>query len=164
MAEQLFIAFRVLGEAQPAGSKTAYPVINKKTGQPVRDANGRIMINMADACKKSPGWKKLVGEIARIEMKAKGIHQPAAGPLRLVARFYKVRPGTHFRSGRFSEIMKDDAPPFPTGSPDVLKLARAVEDGMNEIVYLDDSQIVRETITKEYGRVACVDLEIYRVL
>jgi len=66
--------------------------------------------------------------------------------------FTKARPKGHYGTGRNAGILKDWALDLmPTGKPDVLKLGRAIEDAMNGVVYLDDSQIVEEHLSKVYG-------------
>ena len=49
-------------------------------------------------------------------------------------------------------------PPFPTARPDLLKLARAVEDAIQSVVYRNDSQIVDEVLHKRYGEPARVEV------
>lgn len=163
MPETLFLAFRVIGEAKPAGSKNAFVPTNKITHQPYRDKGGRIIVNVVDSCKKSGAWKKTVGDTAKIAMLKAGHPQPIGGPLRLVCRFYQTRPKNQFRTGKFAEVLRDDAPQFPLSKPDLTKLIRAAEDGMTNVVYSDDSIIVRQTATKEFGRLDCLDVEIWKV-
>ena len=40
---------------------------------------------------------------------------------------------------------------FPAKKPDISNIAKAIEDGMNAIVFKDDSQIVSLTTGKRYG-------------
>lgn len=168
MPERLFVAFKVLGEAQPSGSKTSYAPVHPKTKKPYYK-NGRIVINTVDACKKSGPWKATVAKAAKEAMREKKLQTldahtegyARAIPLKFIARFYQTRPGTHYRTGKFSDILRDDAPLFPTAPADVLKLARSVEDACAEVVFKDDSAIVREIISKEFGREDCIEVEIW---
>jgi len=190
MAEELFIAFRVPGVARPAGSKVSFvplhptlklPYWNGSRGCPscrgessVKKCSNpkckpRIVVSTVDDCTESKSWKAFVHACARQAMKAKFLKVIDANadglvgltPLRLIARFYKKRPGTHFRTGKFSNLLRDDAPSKPTGKPDVLKLTRAVEDALTGAIYKDDSQICLETSSKEYGSEDRVDIEIW---
>lgn len=43
---------------------------------------------------------------------------------------------------------------MPTGKPDLDNVAKIVGDGLNAIVWADDSQVVEWTIAKRYGDVA----------
>lgn len=191
MAEELFVSFRVPGEAQPAGSKNSYVPLHPTLKLPYykgaakcgrchgrssvercTKCNARIIVNTVDSCKKSGAWKSFVHACAKQAMRAKFLKvldlntegRTTLTPIRLIARFYQKRPGTHYRSGKFSALLKDDAPEHPTNVPDVLKLTRAIEDGMEGAIYKNDCAIVRHTVSKAYGREDRVDIEIWRIL
>jgi Holliday junction resolvase RusA-like endonuclease len=46
----------------------------------------------------------------------------------------------------------------PTKKPDASNILKSVEDGMNGVVYKDDSQIVNIHVTKVYSSQAGVDI------
>jgi Holliday junction resolvase RusA-like endonuclease len=190
MAEELFIAFRVDGVAQPSGSKQSYVPIHKQFGLPFwkgadacrschgkssvekcRSCKPRIVVSTVDDNSKSKPWKAYVHKCAALAMKAKSlqvIDEKADGlkhltPLRLIARFYKKRPDSHFRVGKFSGLLRDDAPQRPTGKPDSLKLGRAIEDAMTGAIYKDDSQIVSHGLSKQFGNEDKVEIEIWLI-
>ena len=98
-----------------------------------------------DANPKAKGWKTLVAQAAGEAMAGRELLR---GPLAVSLRFYVRRPKAHY-SARGD--VKPSAPPYPTGKPDVLKLARGVEDAMSGVLYGDDAQIVHEILTKDYG-------------
>lgn len=150
------IRITVMGKSQPAGSKQAFVPLDKD-GNPYRDkSNGRIIVNVVDANPKSKEWKQIVGYTAKRDYRGPLLQ----GPISLVLRFYCLRCKGHFGTGRNAGIVKDSAPPFPIVKPDVLKLARAVEDALTGVLYEDDAQIVREVLTKEYGDTARVEIEV----
>ena len=60
--------------------------------------------------------------------------------LRLI--FYMPRPKNHYRTGKFSELLKDSAPSFHTKKPDVDNLSKAVLDAMTDAGILSDDSIV----------------------
>jgi Holliday junction resolvase RusA-like endonuclease len=129
--------FFVPGIAKTSGSKRAF--LNPKTKKPI--------ITAANPAQK--GWQDGVKWAA---MQAFNKQIPWEGPLSVVFVFTRPRPKGHYGTGRNASILKDWAKDLkPTGKPDVLKLGRAVEDAMNGIVYLDDSQIVEEHLSKQYG-------------
>jgi len=72
------------------------------------------------------------------------------GPLSVEMIFYKPRAKAHYGTGRNAALLKDSAPAYPAVKPDVLKLARAIEDGLTGVVYADDALIVSEGIAKRY--------------
>jgi Holliday junction resolvase RusA-like endonuclease len=138
------IEFSVLGQPQTAGSKRGFYQPKLK----------RVIIT--DDNKNSRSWKEQVASSAR---------QVYDGPLlrealsmRLV--FYRVRPKGHFKSdGSFSKEGNARST-GPATRPDLLKLTRAVEDALKGIIYVDDSQIVSQTLRKRWGEPSRVDVMI----
>ena len=105
----------------------------------MRAFNNRIVHN------KSPelmAWRKVVGEAA----KTVGCI-PIDGPIIIFMRFILKRPKTVKRK-------------HPTVPPDTDKLVRSVLDALTKIAYIDDSQVIELTATKEYGDVPGVEIVI----
>lgn len=48
----------------------------------------------------------------------------------------------------------------PTGKPDADNILKAIGDGLNGVVWRDDSQIVEATITKRYGDTPHVSVSV----
>lgn len=130
------IAFFAPGTPQPAGSKRALP--NRRTG-------GMVVV---DANSNAKPWQAAVAAAGHEAMKGADLW---TGPLSVRMTFYRTRPKGHFGSGRNAGRVKPSAPEWPDGKPDVLKLARAVEDALTGIVWRDDAQIVFEVISKRWG-------------
>jgi Holliday junction resolvase RusA-like endonuclease len=128
------ITFFVAGIAKPAGSKRGFyiPKLN------------RVVIT--DANKNSKDWKTDVKH---------GAQRAYAGPLLecpldVSFEFFVSRPKCHFGSGKNASNLKASAPNWPKSKPDLLKLARGVEDAMSGIIYKDDAQIVVENLYKSF--------------
>lgn len=139
------ITFTVYGEARPAGSKRAF--VNPRTGKAIlTDASGA----------KGKDWRRAVADAAAEASRGELLD----GPLEVTFRFYRVRPRSHYRTGRNSHLLRDSAPEFPTTRPDALKLARAAEDSMTGVLYRDDSQIVNEYLFKRYGETARLEVRV----
>lgn len=134
-------SFVVYGVPATAGSKKGF--VNQKTG--------RVIIT--DDSKRSRPWKALVTDAA---IEAIGEQELLTGPLELRLSFYLIRPKGHYGV----KGVRPSAPRFPTVKPDLLKLARAVEDALSGIVYRDDAQIAVEVLTKDYGAPARVEVEV----
>lgn len=157
MSSGLRVEFVVMGVARPAGSKTAIP-LKRRDGSYVTRPNGSPVVNVVDSCKKSGEWKQAVAWAAR---QAVGAGAPLiAGPIALELRFYVPRPKNQYRTGRNAGMLRDDAPRRPIAKPDVLKLARAVEDALTGVIWRDDCQIVDETLSKMWGTPARVEVVI----
>jgi Holliday junction resolvase RusA-like endonuclease len=152
------IQFTVYGKSQPAGSKRAMPIYrNGANGrQLVTRANGSPMIAVTDDNPKSCDWKHAVASAAREAYRGALLD----GPLSVSFTFYRVRPKGHFGKHGLNKAGRDAE--YPTTKPDVLKLARAVEDALTGIVWRDDSQIVDERIAKEWGEPARVEIVVAR--
>jgi len=134
--------FSIQGKAEPAGSKKAFH--NPKNPQhPI----------VTDDNRKAGPWKAEVKAAAMEAMRRRNGHNGLMeGPIQVAMTFIVPRPQAHFTStGNPSAVAK--RMPFPTVRPDLLKLARAIEDAMTGIVYRDDSQIVLERLQKVYGAV-----------
>lgn len=64
-------------------------------------------------------------------------------PLEVEMTFDLKRPKSHFRTGKNAHLLRDSAPPYPSGTPDLSKLARATEDALTEAgVWRDDALVV----------------------
>ena len=140
--------FSVNGIPKPAGSKTAFAI--KKGGV----YTGRTVV--MDACKKTKSWQATV----KAEAKKHAPATPAVGPIGVELTFWLPRPKSHFGTGKNSNIRKASAPEWHTGKPDVLKLARAVEDAMTGIIYVDDAQIIQEEISKGYSSGSSIGVDV----
>lgn len=125
------LTFFVPGRAMPAGSKSAF-----RTGKRtiVTDSSGE----------KGKTWRATVQSIA-----SQRFNEPLwDGPLRVRFVYLVDRPRGHFGTGKNAGILKASAPKYPTTRPDLLKLSRAVEDALTDVIWKDDSQIVIEILYK----------------
>lgn len=144
----LVCEFRVHGHPETAGSKRAFVPTDKKTGQPYRDKGGRIIVNVVDDNPESKAWK------ARVALNARqvwGARPLLTAPLYVEFVFFRESPASRYGTGKNAQSLKRSAAAFPGTRPDVLKLARAVEDALTGVVWVDDSQIVDERLSKRYG-------------
>lgn len=145
------IRFTVHGEAATAGSKKAFAFRRK---------DGSLGATVVDANKNTKLWQAQVAEAAAAANPGGLL---LAGPLALVVTFYRPRPGGHYRKGKKIKErteLRPDAPPYPHGRPDALKLGRAVEDALTGILWADDAQGVDVTFRKRYGEPARAEIEI----
>jgi Holliday junction resolvase RusA-like endonuclease len=117
-----FMQFEVFGQPQPQGSSRAF--VNKKTGRAIVTSSNP---NLKD-------WRDLIAREARDQMN--GL-PPLDGAVTVNATFFLPRPKSVKRSD-------------PTVKPDLDKLLRAVLDGLTNIVYRDDAQVVNANAQKLY--------------
>ena len=71
-------------------------------------------------------------------------------PLRIQMEFVFDRPKSHYKSGKYSNILREDAPVTHTFRPDTDNLIKFVLDSLNKIFYKDDSQACEVMAIKRY--------------
>ena len=76
--------------------------------------------------------------------------KPYKRAIRLGIAFYFNRPKSHYRSGKYSYLLKNNAPDYHTKTPDVDNLVKFVSDSLNKVFYDDDSQIIELKAEKKY--------------
>lgn len=141
--------FTVRGAAAPQGSK-----------RPVRLGSGKI--GLVESSKAVGPWREAVrGETQR------NIIEPFTGPVTVRLTFIMRRPAGHYRTGKNAHLLRDGAPRYPAGTPDLDKLCRAVLDGLTEGgAWKDDGQVVTLHARKVYelpGEVPGCDIIIGEV-
>ena len=119
------LRFRVTGEPGAQGSK--------------RHVGNGIMV---ESSKKVAPWRQDVVTAAEKAMAEQG-WQPLP-QVRAVIVFGFRRPKSHYRTGRFSTVLRDDAPYWHSNKPDGDKLARSTLDALTTSgVIGDDCQVVQ---------------------
>ena len=93
------------------------------------------------------------GDKADFLAKSLAVRPPAPldEPLYLILMFYFKRPKAHYRTGSKAGILKDTAPFWHTGTPDVDNLVKFVADAYNGIFWKDDSRICALYVRKLYS-------------
>lgn len=154
-----WIEILVLGSGKPAGSKVAIPV-KLKDGTYATKASGAPLTRVIDASKGAAPWKQEVRKAARAIYSGMLLDDA----LEVCITFVKVRPKCHYHwsNKRWGEL-RADAPAYPTGKPDLLKLARAVEDALTGVVYRDDAATCKLVLAKVWGEPACAMISLHAV-
>lgn len=95
--------------------------------------------------KKTVDYEKQVAEAAKAAMT--GLN-PLAGAVHLTVRIYRQIPKSWSlkkqRAAALGEV-------YPTSKPDTSNIIKAIEDGANGILWVDDSQVVDTVASKRYG-------------
>ena len=107
---------------------------------------GHIRITEKNPEKLSP-WVASV----RMAVYTSWMSPPMDGPFHVETHFRFPRPQTHFRTGKYAGILRDDSPDWHQKKPDEDKLRRAVLDALTGIAYHDDSQVCSGVQTKTFG-------------
>lgn len=77
--------------------------------------------------------------------------EPLTGALRVDCSFYFERPKSHYRTGKYSHILKESAPIMHTIKPDRDNLDKIVLDALKGVFWIDDCQICLGEIRKFYS-------------
>lgn len=72
------------------------------------------------------------------------------GPIIATLDFYEKRPKCHYRSGKYSDLLKPKAPKYNISKKDIDNFCKFVLDALNKKLYNDDSQIIVLNSTKNY--------------
>lgn len=147
------IAFTVIGGAEPHGLRP-----EPRYG-PGRQIVGQQLVKGRDkeAQKRIESWEDHIARAARQAYSGSLLD----GPLAVEFQFFRPRNKGDFGTGRNAGTLKPSAPRYPTTRPDVLKLARVVEDALSGVLYRDDSQIVEERLIKLYGEPARCEVTVW---
>lgn len=130
------LSFTVYGLPAPQGSK--------------RHVGGGIMV---ESSKKVAPWREDVKLAALRALEACPDWDRVAPLVRLQVTFYLPRPRSHFRTGKFSDDLRDTAPIFAGKKPDLDKLLRSTGDALTTAgAYSDDSRVVTIWASKVYTR------------
>lgn len=156
---ELVFQVSIYGKPVPAGSKNGFAVRYKDSAgiwrvKIVRGKGGHESaivtvsdINASDLKERA----KVVRHTVESAFGEYGFRMPPPGtPLATEAIFCKPRPKDHYRTGRFSHLLRDDARHHWTTTPDTTKIWRGLEDSLTGVVWQDDSDIVDSRIAKRY--------------
>ena len=72
-------------------------------------------------------------------------------PIKCFLNFFCKRPKTHYKTGKFANILKDTSPKYNTNNKDLDNMVKFVLDALNDKLYTDDSLIFEITCSKLYS-------------
>lgn len=130
------IEFRVYGLPAPQGSK--------------RSLGNGIMI---ESSKKVRPWRTDVQQASRLAYHGKPVDEPVS----VEVDFWFPRPKSHYRTGKYSYLLKTDAPIYATKTSvgDLDKLLRSTFDALSYstggCILRDDSLVGAVKATKQYA-------------
>ena len=128
--------FFVADTPRSGGSKKGF--VNPKTG--------RVIVQESSATKNKE-WRAAVCHFAYNAYHGELLD----GPLSVTFEFHRVRPKSHFGSGRNAGLLKPSAPIRPDRRPDTVKVTRSTEDACTGIIWTDDARIVDHILRKRWA-------------
>ena len=90
--------------------------------------------------------KKTIQEIKKFKPDVK-----LKGSILIEYKFFYKRPKSHYRTGKFSNILKDNAPKHHINKPDLDNIIKYYNDVLQMNFIEDDSQIVCVWAVKKYS-------------
>lgn len=111
-------------KAQPRTKSTAF-----------RSKEGKITSRVYTPKAKTEEWREAVRDWARVQ-------EPIDGPVEIYLGFYFERPKSHYRAGKYSNLLKDSAPMHHMQKPDADNLAKLVLDEFQSLGIIDDDASV----------------------
>lgn len=129
------LSFTVVGTPAPQGSK--------------RHVGNGVMV---ESSKKVKPWREAVKTAAIEAIDAADWPIRQGGATHVELTFLFPRPKSHYRTGRNSHLLRDDAPVQHTNRPDVEKLTRSTYDAFTEAgIWDDDCRAYRSDNTKAWA-------------
>ena len=116
-------------EGQPVALKRHKHLRNGHTYDPSKADKRLFLANVLNAAPKSP----------------------QIGPISKSIEFYVARPKAHYRTGKYSHLLKDNAPTWHITRADIDNFVKLVLDALNGVFYKDDSQICHLEAIKKYA-------------
>lgn len=110
-------------------------------------------VRMAEMSKRVEPWRADIRAAVEDAYMA-GISTGAyTDPIAIDLYFILPRPGSHYRTGANAGKLRDTAPRYPAGRPDLDKLVRAVLDAIGSTgrVWNDDAQVCHVNAWKYYA-------------
>jgi Holliday junction resolvase RusA-like endonuclease len=133
------LLIRVVGTPAPQGSKVAF--VNKKTGRAQMVESSKDRVSM---------WRQDVIAAAAKVMDETGWVM-LAGPVEIDIAFTLRRPKAHYRTGRYADLLRPNAPLFPLTKPDLDKTLRATLDALTIAgVWKDDALVSSLSASKDF--------------
>lgn len=125
-------------------------------GRPRFRRFGNFVQTYTDA--KTKSYETIVKEAAK---QAMGSSPPLEGPVRLDCIIRLSVPKSYPKKRAEACLNGSE---WPTKKIDIDNIVKSISDGMNEVVFLDDSQIVVLRAVKTYSAEAGVDVKVSEVL
>lgn len=131
--------------------------------EPVEQARPRAVrfgtgVRMYDP-KKVAVYKKQLGYLARHEMQERGL-KPFDGELAVRFEFYRQVQSSLSKTERARRLSGVHR---PTVKPDLSNYIKALEDGLNGIIWIDDNRIVQIVAEKKYSDRPYIVIEVNKV-
>lgn len=73
------------------------------------------------------------------------------------------RPKDHFRTGKFKDVLRGDAPVYHIVKIDIDNMCKLVFDSLKQVFFKDDCQICKLEVDKIYGDIPMLRISLLRL-
>lgn len=134
----MMVRFEVAGTPAPQGSKRGF-------------ARGGKVVLVEQSRNVRP-WRAAVATELRSIAVEKQVHFDRTVPVSVNMTFTFPRPKSHYRTGRFADQLRSNAPTYVATRPDLDKVVRSTLDGITESgIIADDCQVALLYVVQEFG-------------
>jgi Holliday junction resolvase RusA-like endonuclease len=88
---------------------------------------------------------------------------PLEGAISVSMVFHMPRPNSHYRKGKYSHLLKSNAPEHHILKPDIDNIVKFYLDAMSGIFWDDDARICRVEASKVYSKDGAVEIEYWTI-
>ena len=86
---------------------------------------------------------------------------PLEGAISVSMTFGMPRPKAHYRTGRYSHLLKENAPKLHTSKPDIDNMVKFYLDAMTGSFWKDDAYVCTVEASKAYADEGLVEIEYW---
>ena len=86
---------------------------------------------------------------------------PLEGAISVSMTFHMPRPKSHYRSGRYSHLLKHDAPKLHVSKPDIDNIVKFYLDAMTGSFWMDDASVCTIEASKIYSKDGLIEIEYW---
>ena len=86
---------------------------------------------------------------------------PLEGAISVSMAFSMPRPKSHYRTGRYSHLLKEDAPTLHISKPDIDNLVKFYLDAMTGSFWKDDACVCTIEASKIYSKEGLIEIEYW---
>ena len=90
-------------------------------------------------------------------------NKPLDGPISLCITCFFPRPKSHYRTGKYAHLLKDDSSLWHTKTPDIDNVIKFICDALNGIFWRDDSIICFVQAKKYYDDRPRVEVQVMQL-
>ncbi len=154
---EVFVCFEISGPPPAKGRHRSRLVIPKQAwvkGSFITRASAKMIFMQQYPDPKTEAAEKVIAEAGALFMRGR---EPTERPVALLVHAFRPIPASYSKTDRAKAI---SGALFPTPRPDGDNYLKIAQDGLNGIVYRDDSQVCDARVIKRYAERPALRIEV----